>query len=227
MLATALVIAVPASISSAIAADPTQAPDSAPNVAAAQDADPVEALIQGALAAYRDGRSQEAIRLLHTAISAMQHEEDAGTLKACLPAAPEGWTVEVPRMVVGSYGGPDGESFQMTQISRTYKHENGARVDVQITNSPQLVLPQRQLAETFANEQNVKMMNQDPNKTVKTYRKDGWTGWTQIDKTGDTAEAIALGDKLMVTLRVNRADTRIFEQFWERVNLDKLKKFDK
>lgn len=175
-------------------------------------------LLEEARQAYAKGENPVAIQKLQQAIDFIQ-QSGAKTLASFLPRAMDGWTANEPQTVTGNWGSGL-QSFQWTQASRKYTREkDGLRVNVQITNSPQLIQGQRQMATMFENEQYIKMMNQDPNKKVRLFKKEGWTGWTIIESNGN-ANGVALSEDVMVTLDVNKGTEEVFTKFWKGVDFD-------
>ncbi len=176
----------------------------------------VEILTGKALEAYKAGKAQEAIAFLQKAINKIQ-SESSKDLVTFLPPVPEGFTADEPRTSSGNWGA-GGQSVQVSTVERTYwKKDAGLRITVTFTNSPQLIMPQRQMLKMFENEQMMRMMNMDPNKEVKPVKKDGWNGWTQVDK-GKAASGIAISDALMVNVQVNKDRKDVLQKFWDRVD---------
>ncbi len=193
-----------------------------PNAISSTDFDQ---LLKEARQAYAKGESQVAIQKLQQAIDVIQ-QSGAKTLASFLPKSLDGWNASEPKTVSGNWGS-GAQAFQWTQASRRYTREqDGLRVNVQITNSPQLIQGQRQMAAMFENEQYIKMMNQDPNKKVRLFKKEGWTGWTIIESNGN-ANGVALSDAVMVTLDVNKGSEEVFTKFWKGVNFDGILKHGK
>ena len=180
----------------------------------------VEQLIEEALAAHKSGNSDEAIQLLQLAIDGIQQKGMKG-ITSHLPPVPENWTADEAKTVTGNWGS-GAQAFQWSQVSRVYTSQDGMRVNVTFTNSPQVLMAQRQMAATFGNEQMVKMMNMDPNKQVDVFKKDGWNGWTMIE--GNKANGVGIGNKYVVTVDVNRGNKDVFTKFWKSVNFDGLNK---
>ena len=171
-----------------------------------------------ARSARKAGKNQVAIQKLQAAIDVLQRS-GAKSLVSFLPPSMPGWKAGEPKTVTGNWGA-GAQAFQWTQVSRTYtRDEDGLRVNVQFTNSPQLIQGQRQMAAMFANEQYVKMMNNDPNKEIRVFKKVGWTGWTILEK-GRKANGVALSEDVMVTLDVSQDKEEVFAKFWKGVDFD-------
>ncbi|GJM45623.1 MAG: hypothetical protein DHS20C21_24650 [Gemmatimonadota bacterium] len=179
----------------------------------------VEKLVADALAAHKAGKSMEAIQHLQAAIDAIQ-QVGTKSLTSFLPPVPEDWNATEPKTINGNWGS-GAQAFQWSQVTRTYTTKDGMRVSVTFSNSPQLIASQRQMAATFGNEQMVKMMNMDPNKEIKVFKKEGWNGWTIVEK--NKASGVAFGDKIMVSVDLNRGTEEVFSKFWKQVDFDGLR----
>jgi hypothetical protein len=178
----------------------------------AEEAD-VEALVRKAMEAYRAGRKHDAVDLLTKAANLIQKEGERG-LVAFLPAAPEGWRREEVQSSSGTWG--SGESaFQWTQVDVEYvrgEEEEQVRVKVSISSSPVVVQAQKPMVDMLRNEQYLAMVNQDPDRKMKVFTKDGWNGFTVVEKEG-SASLTALTEKLVCNIEAPSGDARLLGQF--------------
>jgi hypothetical protein len=176
----------------------------------------VEALIQAGLEAYRAGQPQVAIQKLQKAINLIQRSAEKGLL-SFLPAPPEGWKADAPKSHSGSWGG--GESaIQWTEASRDYRRESdGLRVEVTLSDSPQIIQGQLQALKVYENPQMLRMMNQDPNREIALIDADGWKGWTVTEK-GKRAQTMAICRSVMVRIEVGRDDAKARDVFWNALD---------
>jgi hypothetical protein len=136
-----------------------------------------------------------------------------------LPAPPEGWKADPATSKSGNWGA--GESaIQWTQASRRYRRESdGLKVEVTISDSPQIIQGQMQALKLYQNPQMLQMMNQDPNKKVELIDADGWKGWktTQKGKRART-QTMAICQSVMVMIEVPGDDEQAREAFWNGVD---------
>jgi len=181
--------------------------------AAQSETDP-EALIRKALEAYRSEDAQRSIELLQAAIDRIQAESSTG-LGARLPAVPEGWKADEPKVSSGVWGG-GGQSVQWSTAERVYRKDDLV-VRVSISNSPQLIQPQRAMLGMMSNEQYLKMMNADPERQIQPFERAGFTGWTTVEE-GRNANAVALGDGVMIHVDVNRDRKEVLDRFLNGVD---------
>jgi len=186
-----------------------------------KDPDPkarVEALVQEGLKAFRAGKNQAAIQSLQKAIGLIQQSAAKG-LVSFLPAPPEGWEADPAKSKSGNWGA--GESaIQWTQASRRYRRESDKlKVEVSISDSPQIIQGQMQALKMYQNPQMLQMMNQDPNKKVELIDADGWKGWhtTQKGKRPRT-QTMAIYESVMVQIEVRGDDDTVRETFWNAVD---------
>jgi len=171
----------------------------------------VTKLVEKAMAAYRDGRKQEAVDLLQKAAALIQKENEKG-LAAFLPAAPEGWKREPLQTSSGVWGSGE-DTFQWTQVEATYVRERGEeQVKITISSSPVLLESMKPLAEMMKNAQYLAMMNQDPNRSVKPFSRDGWSGMRQVEK-GGTAMVMGTTAKLMAQVDAPGGDEKLLDRF--------------
>lgn len=176
----------------------------------------VETLIQQGLEAYRAGQPQVAIQRLQKAIGLIQRSAEKG-LASFLPEPAEGWKAEAPKSSSGNWG--TGESaVQWTQASRRYKRESdGLRVEVTISDSPQIIQGHLQALKAYQNPQMLQMMNQDPKRKIELLDADGWKGW-RITEKGQGAQTMAVFRSVMVMIEVQGEDAKARDAFWEAVD---------
>jgi hypothetical protein len=186
-----------------------------------KDPDPkarVEALVQEGLKAYKAGKHQEAIQQLQKAIGVIQ-ESAAKGLISFLPEPPEGWEADPATSKSGNWGA--GESaIQWTQASRRYRRESDKlKVEVTISDSPQIIQGQMQALKLYENPQMLQMMNQDPNKKVELINADGWKGWKTTTKgKRSRTQTMAIYQSVMVMIEVRGEDEQAREAFWSGVD---------
>ena len=176
----------------------------------------VEALIQEGLAAYKAGQHQVAIQRLQKAIGIIQKSAEKG-LASFLPEPAEGWKADPAKSQSGNWGAGEG-AIQWTQVSRRYKRESdGLKVEVTISDSPQIIQGQLQALKLYENPQMLQMMNQDPDRKVTLVDADGWKGWNTLEK-GKRAQTMAICKSVMVMIEVRGDDEKVREAFWSGVD---------
>jgi len=186
---------------------------------AAEEKDPkAEALdlIDKGRAAVVAGRPNVAVAHLQDAIAKIQ-AAFTKNLASFLPEPGEGWTAGEPDTNTGSWGSGEG-SFQWSHASRDYtRKSDDLRVAVVISNSPQLVRAQKQMAETFKNPQMRAMMERDPDKTIETSEPDGWFVLVLTEK-GRSAQVLAFKGKTMVSIDAKRDDAAAVKEIWNAID---------
>ena len=137
-----------------------------------------------------------------------------------LPAAPDGWKADPAKSKSGNWGA--GESaITWTQATRRYHRESdGLKVEVTISDSPQIIQGQMQALKLYQNPQMLQMMNQDPNKKIELIDADGWTGWKTTEKgKRPRTQTMAIYKSVMVMVEVRRSDDeQVRETFWNGVD---------
>ena len=187
----------------------------------AKDAD-VESLVQKGLKAYKDGKAQDAIKALQDAIAIIQKSQEKG-LAAFFPKPPAGWEageIESGSGAISSAGASGSMSY--THLSRRYTHkadkgEEKLEVTVSMTNSPQLIEPQKAMVETYRKPEIMKAMNMGPTKFTL-IDKDGWIGWKTVDKDSRT-QIIALSGGCMLEVSSNKADEKGVDLLFGAIDL--------
>jgi len=181
----------------------------------------VEAEVAAGLKAFKAGKIHDAIARLQKAISLMQ-DLVAGDLAAYFPKAPEGWQAgEISKESIAA-AGTTASSF--IQVTRTYvRTKDKLRVEIRLTNSPQLLAAQQAAAKAFENPMVLRMLNQDPNKQIKRIDRDGWVGWSVVEK-GRKAEATAFTKTCLLFLGASKADADALEMFLKAIDLKNLSK---
>jgi hypothetical protein len=184
----------------------------APAILAQEQPADVESLVRKAMEAYRAGRKQEAVDLLTKAANLIQKENERG-LVAFVPAAPQGWKREEVQSSSGTWGSGEA-ALQWTQADAQYleegKEEPGVRII--LSSSPMLVDGHKDMVEQMKNDQFLAMMNQDPNRSVKRFSRDGWAGCITAEKGGATT-LVALKDKLVCQIEVPGGDAKVLDRF--------------
>lgn len=176
----------------------------------------VEGLITKGLAAHKAGKTHDAIAALQEAILLMQKSQEKG-LAGFFPKAPAGWTAGELDSSSAAFGTGEGGATYTTLTQQFTREEDGATVNVSLSNSNQLVEAHKAMAESYKNPEVLKMMNQDPNTKVKLIDKDGWTGWMTIEK-DNSAQAIAFSSGCLLTVQVDKGDEATLELFWNAID---------
>lgn len=84
---------------------------------------------------------------------------------------------------------------------------------------------QRAMQQVFSNPQLLALMNADPNKKMSALAEGGFQGWKSIEKEG-SAQAILLGQSLMVMVDSNSDDPATLDHHWRAIDLKKLSVLD-
>ncbi|MHC5052612.1 MAG: hypothetical protein ACYTGK_18630 [Planctomycetota bacterium] len=178
----------------------------------------VEKLIQEGLEAYKAGKNQEAILKLQKAIGLIQQSAAKG-LEAFLPAAPDGWKADPAKSKSGNWGAGEA-AVTWTQASCRYIRESdNLKVEVTISDSPQIIQGQMQALKLYQNPQMLQMMNQDPNKKIELIDTDGWKGWKTTDKgKRPRTQTMAIYRSVMVMIEVRGDDEGARDAFWSGVD---------
>ena len=186
--------------------------------------DEVDVLITKAQAAYRGGKTQEAVDLLQKAIQKIQQSGEKGIV-ACLPPVAEGWKADPADSTSGSWG-VGGEAMQWTQVERTYEREKDpVRVSVTITSSPQLMLGPKQMLQMLENPQYRAMLNQDPSQKIEVVKAEGFAGFKTLEK-DSSAQVMLMGESFMVMVDVDRCDDALLDTFMKGLDLKTLSALD-
>lgn len=197
------------------------AKDPAKEAKDAKEAAAVETEIATGLKAFKAGKLHDAIKHLQKAISRIQ-EMLGGDLVQYFPKAPKGW--EAGEIKKQSQSATGTTTSTITHITRTYvRTKDKLRVDIALTNSPQMLKGQRAAAKAFENPMVLRMMNQDPNKRFTRINRDGWVGWSVVEK-GRRAEANAFTETCLLTIRVSKAAADVLEMFLKSMDLKGLAK---
>ncbi|MGC9455608.1 MAG: hypothetical protein ACP5HU_12210 [Phycisphaerae bacterium] len=177
----------------------------------------VEKLVREGLASYKAGRGSEAIERLQKAISLIQ-EEMGEDIASYVPDAPEGWTAGEVESSSGSMGG-GGQGQQWVRLARTYTRDSDEmKVELTITNSPQLVGTQRAATAMFSNPQYMAMLQSNPDMSIEQIDRDGWNGWLVVDKQS-SAQLMAFSGSTMLALEAPKADKAAVETIFEAIDL--------
>lgn len=182
-----------------------------------QQPDDVEKLITSGLKNYKGGNTPQAIADLQKAVALMQKSINQG-LAGFFPAVPAGWQtdeIESQALALGSAQG----SGSWTMVSRTYTRQaDDLRINLAMTNSPDLVANQQAAAEAYRNPMTLQMLNQDPNTKVEIIDQDGWFGWMVTSK-GQSASITAFCHGCLLTVEASGDDADAVKTFWNAINL--------
>ncbi|MBI5722810.1 MAG: hypothetical protein HZA50_02545 [Planctomycetes bacterium] len=178
-----------------------------------------EAVIQKALADYKAGKINEAISGLQSAIAEMQKSQQKG-LAGFFPKAPEGWEAGEIRSDAVAVGGSGGKGSWII-VTRKYSRKDENSAEMSMTNSPDLVAPQKQLADTYKDGKMIEMMNVNPNVKFTAINKDGWLGWTIISKDADAQASLICGGT-WISIRVEKADGKALNDLVNGIDLKAL-----
>lgn len=180
--------------------------------------DPAQAIKEG-MAQYEKGHPAEAIQSLQKAIELIQQRQQAG-VEMCLPKALPGW--QAGELERDQFAGGTGE-VQTTffKISRTFtRAADEATLTVSLLNSPQYILPQREMLKALkGNALMVQAMNQDGNTKLSFIERDGWSGWQKLDKGTPEGELVLLAEGWMLEIRASVADAAVVEKALGGVDL--------
>lgn len=174
----------------------------------------VEDLINQAIEAYREGRKQEAADLLQKAAGLIQKEGERG-FASFLPPAGDGWERGEVDSQSGTWGS-GGQTYQWTQVSADYT-KGDARVEISISSSPQLIEAQKAMAEMVKDEGYRAAMMADGEQKIDLFTRDGWSGWTQVEKDGN-ATRWAISEKLMIQIEVSGGDEATLNRFSDQLD---------
>jgi hypothetical protein len=176
-----------------------------------------EAKIQQGLTLYKEGKAGEAIVALQDAIAIIQQSQSKG-LAGYFPKAPEGW--EAGQLESNSVSsGSGGEVMTMTTLSQKFTRKSDSlEVKVTLTNSPQMIQPQKTMLDNLKNPQILAAMNQDPDHKMKLVDREGWAGWQSITKDGQ-AEMAAFNGANLLNINVDKDDEKVLNQFWSAIDL--------
>ena len=179
----------------------------------------VGAAIREGLAQYEKGRASEAIQSLQKAIDLIQQGQQAG-VEGFLPKALAGWKAgELEREQFAAGTGETQTSF--FKVSRPFTREkDDARLEVSLINSPQYIMPQKEILKVWkGNPMILQALNQDENARTAFVERDGWAGWTRVDKGAPESQLILIGEGWLLEVRVGIADAGLLDQALAGVNL--------
>jgi hypothetical protein len=77
------------------------------------------------------------------------------------------------------------------------------------------------MMDAFKNPQTLAMMNQNPDTQIALIDREGWNGWSTLNKGGD-AQIIALNGAYLLTLKVSKDDKATLDSFWKAIDLKTL-----
>ncbi len=143
---------------------------------------------------------------------------DAAALAALLPAAPAGWSATDGQVVDQRAAGTE-----VASVSRVYRSEDGATVELTYIGSPAVVMAAQGAATMFGNPAMVKQMNAaNPQKQFGVIDVEGWSGWRVVDREDGESEATAFNQQLVVKIELDRGDADVLGSFVELVPWDSL-----
>jgi hypothetical protein len=180
----------------------------------------VLAAIDQGRAAFAAGKTQEAVAHLNKAITLIQ-ERTAGGLAGFLPARDaSAWELGEVDTQSGQWGS-GGAQWQWSQAQRRYvkKGDDGPEVNVMISNSPQLVEAQRGMLEALkspAMREIMKKSQEASGQKLEFIEDGGWIGMLTTQESDSTL--LALHTKVLVEVRVNRADDALVREFWQAID---------
>jgi hypothetical protein len=171
-------------------------------------------------AAFVAGNAQEAVAKLNQAITWIQ-ERTAGGLAGFLPTRDAGtWELGEVDTQSGQWGSGAAQ-WQWSQAQRRYvrKGDDGPEVNVMISNSPQLVEAQRGMLEALkspAMREIMKKSQEASGQKLEFIEDGGWIGMLTTQESDSTL--LALHSKVLVEVRVNRADDALVKEFWRAID---------
>jgi hypothetical protein len=216
MRVSPVLVALPVLLSLAVAGDPP---------APANEAEIVEHIDKGR-EALKAGNSREAIDHLQKAISLIQ-KTTLANLATFLPTRDERqWEMGEIEKTGGNWASEDGVNYQWTQVTRNYRKkgsDDAPEVNVTISNSPQIVQGHRQMLEAFKDPAMRALLAQgQPGQKQEFIDKDGWIGTITFRKEDASADVVAVHEKVIVTIHVEKDDGTLAKSFWDAIDLAKL-----
>jgi hypothetical protein len=168
-------------------------------------ADPVTDQIDAAKRAYASGDERVAIQALEFAAAQIRDKLKAQELEL-LPAPLPGWTAEE---AVSDAGGI-AAMFTGTNLTRTYRRQDGASVTISITaDSPLLSLV-------------TSLMQANPAATP--YIHAGYRGVFEQHADGTSRILLLVGTRIQVQLEGSGVDQQTLEAYLDAIKLDQLEK---
>jgi hypothetical protein len=185
----------------------------------AEDEALVLAAIDKGREAFKAGKPQEAIENLQKAIGLIQ-AKGMRSLATFLPARDEKeWELGEVDTQQGNWGSGE-QSFQWTQATRRYVKKNaedGPEISVMITNSPQMIEPQRAMLQMMRDPAMRAAMNQGKDaQKVDMIEEGEWLGMITTEQ--DRTTALVLHKKAMVQIEVHRGGDKIAREFWAAID---------
>ena len=177
-----------------------------------------EAAIQKGLQLYKEGQAGAAIAALQEAIGIIQKSQQKG-LAAFFPKAPDGW--EAGKLETNSAASGSGkDSFTLTALEQDFTRKSDSlKVRISLTNSPQLIEPQKAMLENFRkNPMILQTINQAGEQKMTMISRDGWEGWQNSIKDGN-GEIIAFNGSNMLNIHMDKFDQSVLDQFWNAIDL--------
>lgn len=181
--------------------------------------DDVETLVTKALKDYKDGKVNDAITGLQSAITIMQKSQQKG-MSAFMPKAPNGWEAgEIKSDSVAGTGNETTINYTIVSCKYTKTGAADSTVEIRMTNSPVLVDAQKQMVEAYKDPAVIAAAN-SANADVKlsTIDRDGWVGWMIAQKDGESTANILNGATL-VMVEVKKGDESVVKAFLDAMDL--------
>jgi hypothetical protein len=176
----------------------------------------VQDLSASAVKEFEAGNGAKAVDLLQKAITVVQ-KTMTGNLAACLPNPPDGWDAD--RIKEEAIAATGAGLSQWSRVSRKYTHRTDkVEVNVDLTNSPVFVQMQETVWKTYQNAELLKMLNQNPNSQISLVDRDGWKGYTTVEKNRSVQTTLFVAGGLL-TLNVSKDDPAAATQFLGLIDL--------
>jgi hypothetical protein len=167
--------------------------------------DPITDQIDAAKRAYEGGEERVAIQALEFAAAQIKDKLKAAQLNL-LPEPLPGWTADDP---VSDAGGITA-MFTGTNLTRTYRKDDGATVSISITaDSPLLSML-------------TTLMQANPSATP--YTRGGYRGVLELHDDGTSRVLLMVGTRVQVQLEGSGVDKQTLEAYLDAVKLDQLER---
>lgn len=174
----------------------------------------IDSLVASGMKSYKAGKINEAITHFQKVISELQALV-TGKLEQYFPKLPPQWVAGKVKSDSIAMSGRSSAAY--STVRRTYtRTTDKARVDITLTNSPQIMGPQQMMLQTLTkNPAMLAMMNKDPKKQFTLIDQDGWSGWSVVEKGRNRAETTAMTKSCMVNIRVSKAEAAVLDMVWK------------
>ncbi len=166
-------------------------------------ADPITDQIDAAKRAYEVGDERVAIQALEFAAAQIRDKLKKQQLDL-LPAPLAGWTADEPSTDAGGIAA----MLTGTNLTRTYRREDGASITIGITaDSPLLSML-------------TTLMQADPSATP--YTRGGYRGAFEAHRDGSSRILLLIGTRIQVQLEARGVDRQTLEAYLDAIKLDRL-----